>query len=945
MIENMNRAIDYALINKNIDADRGLAPILLVNDIENDESILAELLENLEICQTFVIAVAFVSQAGLAMIKSTLADLAQRGVKGRLITSTYLNFNSPQVFYDLLKIPNLEVRVNSQEGFHIKAYQFNHEGYKTYIVGSSNLTANALKINQEWNLKISSANQGALAENIDKELENLWGKSLPLNEKWIDEYAKSYQPATTSSVDLSSITPNSMQKKALSGLENLRQLDSRRGLLISATGTGKTYLSAFDVAKVRPEKFLFLVHREQILHDAMNTFKRVLGANNQDYGLYSSTRRDKTSKYIFATVQSLSKGDNLYDFAKEEFDYIVIDEAHRAGADSYLKIVDYFQPKFLLGMTATPERTDDFNIFELFDYNIASEIRLQDALESDLLAPFHYYGVSDYELDGKVIDDLTSLGNLTSKDRIDYLLEKLDYYGFSGQRRRGLIFTSSIEEAEKLSQEFNERNIPSASLCAKDSVAQRKKVVRQLETGGLEYIFTRDIFNEGVDIPSVNQVVFLRNTESSIIFIQQLGRGLRKHESKEYLVVIDFIGNYNNNYLIPQALSGEHTSSKDSLRRDLFESDYLPGLSTINFEEIARKRIYESINSAKLDSMKVLREGYFQLKNRLNKIPSLLDFEYFSDLDSYLLATRLDSYPTLVSKFEGFKEPEDIDKIILRFFGRELLAGKSLGEILLLNILLDHSLTKNEFFKLCQDEGVKIDDEIFSTMIKVLDMTFWVSNYAKTYSVPLVSYDSQKQIISLSQDLEYALKNQRFMANFKDYLEVARLKNTRYDNTSSFTKGAKYDKRDVTRFLNFDHQEVDLAIAGYKIRPDKKKMMIFLTMDRQDDFSYSQMQYKNEFLSKNRVSWFSKSRRTMESPEIKTILDYENNGLEIYIFIKKSNASKETSSYFVGQARPLIDSAKICQIPKKDGTSDRAVEIDFEFINQVDEKLYKYLIS
>ena len=333
----------------------------------------------------------------------------------------------------------------------------------------------------------------------------------------------------------------------------------------------------------------------------------------------------------------LSKEETLHQFDPEAFDYILIDEVHKAGAQSYHKVIDYFKPTFFMGMTATPERTDDFNIYELFDYNIAYEIRLQEALEEDMLCPFHYFGVTDLEYDGEVIDDATLLTKLVTEERVNHMIEKIEYYGFSGEKVKGLIFCSRKDEAEKLSIAMNAKGYQTVALTGKHSQEERAREVNRLESGILDYIITVDIFNEGIDIPSVNQVVMLRQTQSSIIFIQQLGRGLRKHESKEFVTIIDFIGNYRNNYLIPIALSGDKSQNKDNIRRHMKDTSYIKGVSTVNFEEIAKKQIFKAINSSNLTEMKKLKEAFVELKNRIGRVPYLYDFVSNHSIDPVVI--------------------------------------------------------------------------------------------------------------------------------------------------------------------------------------------------------------------------------------------------------------------------------------------------------------------
>ena len=372
----------------------------------------------------------------------------------------------------------------------------------------------------------------------------------------------------------------------------------------------------------------------------------------KNLGFLSGTNKQTNAKYLFATIQTISKEETLSQFDREAFDYILIDEVHKAGAKSYHKVIDYFQPQFFMGMTATPERTDDFNIYELFDYNIAYEIRLQEALEEDMLCPFHYFGVTDLEYNGEIIDDATILSKLVTEERVNHMLEKIQYYGFSGETVKGLIFCSRKEEAQKLSVAMNEKGFRTIALTGDDSQEIRAHRVNQLENGELDYILTVDIFNEGIDIPSINQVVMLRQTQSSIIFIQQLGRGLRKHNSKDFVTIIDFIGNYKNNYLIPIALSGDKSQNKDNVRRRTIDTSYIKGVSTVNFEEIAKKQIFKAINNSKLTATKIIKEAYVELKNRIGRVPYLYDFVSNHSIDPVVIVDHYSNYYQFLLKMK-----------------------------------------------------------------------------------------------------------------------------------------------------------------------------------------------------------------------------------------------------------------------------------------------------
>ena len=392
-----------------------------------------------------------------------------------------------------------------------------------------------------------------------------------------------------------------MQIAALNALKSIRNENKNKALLISATGTGKTYLSAFDVKAFNPKRMLFVVHRENIAQNAMMSFQKII--NNHSFGIFTGNKKETDADYIFSTIQTIHKQEYRKMFDPDDFDYIIIDEVHRAGANSYQELINYFKPKFMLGMSATPERSDDFDIYQMFDYNIAYEIRLQQAMEYDLLCPFHYYGITDLQVNGVSLEDKSDFNHLTSQSRVDHIIEQINNYGFSGDRVRGLVFCSRKDEAKELSNLFNQRGYKTVALTGEDDENKRRDAMDKLETDDsvdyLDYIFTVDIFNEGIDIPKVNQVIMLRPTESAIVFVQQLGRGLRKDHSKEYVVVIDFIGNYEKNFLIPIALSSNQSYNKDTLRRFVSEGSLLiPGASTINFDRISKKKIFESIDKA-----------------------------------------------------------------------------------------------------------------------------------------------------------------------------------------------------------------------------------------------------------------------------------------------------------------------------------------------------------
>lgn len=659
-MDELNKALRTSFIDKSFPSNKDLRPKLFFNDYKRRMNLAFEITKRLKECDYFEFSVAFISESGLAVLKQILLNLKEKGVKGRIITSTYLGFNAPKMFKQLLSFTNIEVRIFEQEhcGFHPKGFIFHTGDHRDIIVGSSNLTQTALESNQEWDLFFTSHENGELASQVSNEFDIQWELSTPLTNEWIESYKETYvKPVRPTSVQsLKTIKPNKMQEEALKSLKNLRDNNNDKALLISATGTGKTFLSAFDVRRFKPKRLLFVVHRRNIAEAALRSFKYLIP--NVSMGIFSGNTKETDSDFIFSTVQTIHKKEYREMFNRDAFDYIIIDEVHRAGAQSYQDIVDYFKPKFLLGMSATPERSDDFDIYEMFDHNIAYEIRLIQAMEYNLLCPFHYYGITDMTIDGIEIDDKSEFNILTSELRVDYIIEKINEYGYSGDRIHGLIFCSRKDECEKLSQLFNMRGYKTIALTGDSSEEMRQKAIDSLESNdenSLDYIFTVDIFNEGIDIPKVNQVVMLRPTESAIVFVQQLGRGLRKNDSKEYVVIIDFIGNYEKNFLIPVALSGQTNYNKDSLRQFVCEGSLItPGASTIQFDQITEKRIYQSIDAANFTQVRLIKDSYKQLKEKLGRIPHLKEFEQYGAIDVQLMFQNksLGCYHTFLSKYE-----------------------------------------------------------------------------------------------------------------------------------------------------------------------------------------------------------------------------------------------------------------------------------------------------
>ncbi|MCQ6268182.1 DEAD/DEAH box helicase [Fictibacillus sp. WQ 8-8] len=955
-IKNLEASLQMGFIDQTYNKFGSYKPKLLVNNTGNNENVLTTLLEELDHCESFVFSVAFITESGLATLKSHFLDLKRRGVKGRILTSTFLNFNQPKVFSELLKISNVDVRLTNLTGFHSKGYIFNNKTHYSLIVGSSNLTAHALKVNYEWNVKLTSHENGELVHHFKNQFEEVWTDAQPLTEDWIASYEEKYTQIIDNRkldqvaefpVDYQNnaleealkIKPNKMQQAALQEIQAVRDAGKNKGLIISATGTGKTYLSAFDVRRFNPRRMLFIVHREQILQKAKSDFQRILGGIDKEFGILSGTTKDIEAKYLFATIQTISKEGILKQFNPEDFDYILIDEVHKAGAKSYNKVIDYFSPIFFMGMTATPERTDDFNIFELFDYNIAYEIRLQEALEEDMLCPFHYFGVTDIELNGEMIDDTTVLAKLITEERVNHMIEKISYYGFSGPKVKGLIFCSRKEEAEKLSMAMNNKGYKTIALTGKDSQEERVKQVNRLEEGILDYIITVDIFNEGIDIPSVNQVVMLRQTQSSIIFIQQLGRGLRKHNSKEFVTIIDFIGNYKNNYLIPIALSGDKSQNKDNIRRNMKDTSYIKGVSTVNFEEIAKKNIFKAINSSNLTDLKKLKDVYGEVKNRIGKVPYLYDFIAQNSIDPVVLATKFSNYQQFLLKVkEGVPKLNEYEDKVLTMLSFEMLNGKRRHEIILLDLLIKQDvILLDNFINHLMNANCTTDKATIESVERIFNLSFFTQTDKKKYGeMPLISY-SKDQLFKFNDKIRESLHcNPHFKKLIIDIIQSAEEKNKEYECNEPLTLYQKYSRRDACKLLNW-HNDESSTMYGYKTK--YQTCPIFVTYHKNEDVQ-SSVAYSEEFVNQEVLQWSTRSNRTMQSEEVKTIINSKEKDIDVHIFVKKDD-DEGRDFYYLGKATP--DKTTVKQTVMKDNKP--VVHMNLVMEQSIDYKIYRYIKS
>lgn len=962
---NFKRSLDTGFVDHNIESEVLYRPKLLVNKKIPKEKVLTTLLQELSFCEEFNISVAFVTTSGIAVLLNTLLELEQKGIKGKVLVSQYLNFTQPEALKKLLNFQNIELKISTKNNSHSKGYIFKTQDYYNIIIGSSNWTASALTTNKEWNLKVSGLYSSEIVNNVLLEFQADFNEAISVTKEYISDYEIIYEKArisksvTQEDNNEEDIAPNTMQSEALQNLEIIRSKQKTKALIISATGTGKTYLAAFDVQSFKPKKLLFVVHRLNIAKKALETFRKLF-KTEKTFGVYSGDKRDLEADFIFATIQTISKKEHLSEFPKDIFDYIIIDETHRSGADSYLRLINHFNPKFLLGMTATPERTDGNDIFSLFDHNIACEIRLNRAMEEDMLSPFHYFGITDLKVNNETLENTQDFSLLSTDERVGQIIKKAKFYGSDNGITRGLVFCSRNEEAKNLSLKFNENGFKTIALSGKNTEDEREKAISLLESDNInekiDYIFTVDIFNEGIDIPKINQILMIRPTDSAIVFVQQLGRGLRKTENKDFLTIVDFIGNHKNSYLIPIALYGDTSYNKDTLRKLISEdSKMIPGSSTINFDEITKEKIFTSIASAKMDNLADLRKDYDLLKFKLGRTPMMMDFIKHASRDPYLYVSKEKSYFNFVNKIEKKTEHGLSNKQskLLELFSREINNGKRITESVLLKALIQNkSITVSEF-KTNIKEIYKIDtsEETITSTISNLNFKFVREKKDKKlisakeiYDLKIASTNDDK--IYLESDFIEILHEDIFKKYLLDSIEFSinsfdkKFKLELWNN--GFILYQKYSRKDVFRILNVAENPVAQNVGGYLVSPDYTHCPIFVNYHKDDDISES-TKYEDEFVNNKEFDWMSKSNRKLSSKDVQSILGSQGN-IRLPLFIKKNN-DEGSEFYFMGNMHPNKNNVEQTEMENDKGKKVSVVKIRFNLEHSVPDNLYNYITT
>ena len=851
-----------------------------------DLSFLDKIKDNFKKCNSFTLSVSFIKKAGLVLFQREIEEALERGARGRIITSTYQNFTDIASLKDFLswqnKYKNFECHIDmncfGDNGFHSKGYLFEYDDSIEVIIGSSNITRFALLKNIEWNISLISKNNIDTYNEALKNFEYLWERTYKLSEDIIKQYTFILDYAIEKwdmdyiNPDTQNIVPNSMQRKALKELIRYRDVGVKRALIISATGSGKTYLAAFDARNFDAKRVLFVVHRETILKDARKTFMNVFGAE-KTCGLYTGNSKDLDCDFVFASSNMLAR--HLSEFDKNEFDYICYDEVHHIVAECGKKILNYFNPEFLLGLTATPERMDNQDIFELFEQNVPFELRLRDAINNDLVVPFHYYGIRDELINYGEEDKNKISKNIAESKNVDFIIKEIERHKKENEKLKAIAFCTSIAHCNLMANEFNMRGYSSVALTGENNTGERIKAFNDLqdETNDLEIICAVDILNEGVDIPAINMVLFLRPTESSTIFLQQLGRGLRKYKNKEYLTVLDFIGNdYGRSVQIALALGtlGKTTYTEKAYLKNLIEADYktlgIPNVE-IHIDELSKKEIISFIDKENFNKKVFLKKDYENFKKYLNidGIPTHMDYlesEISPDLNRFIKSKisskRVVSYYNFL-KYIGeeslpifTKEENDlIDSI------EDLLPIVRADEYLIIRYLLEHN-------EINIDKIIGYNSRVNETTLK---------NAIKFLTDKKILKDNRLSIDNLSNIQKYLedLVNyglNRYEIEFGDFNGEYKL----YSN---------YSKEQTMTSINRKYT-MDIQLKGTYFDTNTKNTYVYVGL-KKDKAKELRTNYKDKFINSKTFQWESENNTTRDNAIGQKIL----NTNKVYLFVRK----------------------------------------------------------
>ena len=837
-----------------------------------------KLKENIDRCTSFCFSVSFIKKPGLKLLAPNLEAALARGVSGRIITSTYQNFtdiDSLLFFYDLQsRYPEQFSCHLDREcfhdfhgnvvGFHSKGYLFEFGDHRELLVGSSNITVYALLKNIEWDVSVIEDNPSGTYDAARAEFDHLWENTLLLSKDLIDEYRmRLYYSIERWDMDYdvanAEVKPNYMQRRALRELNRIRAMGVEKALVVASAGSGKTYMAAFDALNFNPRRLLYVVQEGSILMKSYETFQRVFGAE-KSYGIYNGEYKEADADFVFST--NITMANSLELFEKHTFDYIIIDECHHAVAETYRKIIEYFEPQFLLGITATPERMDGGDVFGLFDQNVPYELRLRDAIVNDLVVPFKYYGIRD-ELIEYGIQETKShkfVEQFSDEAHCEFIYQMIEKHRPEGQKLKALAFCRDVSHAIRMSQAMGEY-YHTQYLTGRNSVGERVRSYKDLQDdfADLEILFTVDILNEGVDIPGVNMVLFLRPTDSQTIFIQQLGRGLRKYEGKQYVTVLDFIGNdYKRSVQIAFALGNlaENFVVEKKLIADLIVDDFKSiGLKDygveIHLDELSKKEILSFIDAENFNRKMYMEQDYKNFKNYIASpsYPRHVDYlnnDFAPDLIKFMQAKtsfggkslKNKSYYTFLMKIGENNLPsfDDRQHSFIDYVSEMLPVVRPYEYLIIQKLLLDvgHSDVSN------------IEEYI---RIQKLDCDHAILSHALYYMLKTDFFEKQNDEILL-KDISLGVEFVEYMQDLLEYgLGKYDVDFFGFDVKNKFQLWRPYRKEQIQQLLLNDPGDI---MKGTKVYDNTG--YAFVTVIKNDKTKES-LKYSDGYIDESVFQW------------------------------------------------------------------------------------------
>lgn len=970
-IQNTDFHFELPLKRKNKDIIGNINE-LIINEKAKFRNFFIYLKQELLNCKKFYFIVSFIRYSGIQLLISTLDKLEKQGIQGEIITSVYLNITDSKALRKLLSYKNIKVKIynNSSESFHTKAYLFEKEKYHSVVIGSSNISQSALYSAEEWNVKLTDSSFFNIYGKSLNQFEKLWhsNEAIELTQDFIDEYEKykksvnvqnTFDYRKTKIEQENEFVPNSMQKRVLQKLKETRINGNKKGLVISATGTGKTYLAAMDIkqffeinsntenklfeindkkSKTSNIKFLFIAHREELLENAINVFSKILKIDKNEFGRIYGGLKEIDKSIIFASIQSLR---NCYnEFKPSFFDYVIVDEFHHSMSDSYLKTLSYFNPKFLLGLTATPKRMDGKDILSLCYYNVVDEIGIKEALEEDLIVPFHYFGVNDYTINydnipyknGKYNEKIL-LENLLLNTRTDYIVEKINKFGFDGDELSAVAFCQNIEHAFFMKEEFSKKGYKSAVITANTSSNERSEILEKFKNKKIEILCVVDILNEGIDIPTINLLLFLRPTMSSTIFIQQIGRGLRKAKNKDFVTIIDFIGNHKKDYLLINYFSSE-VDNKDTLftKKEKIINEIknqfsnIPKSCYVELDRICQNRIIEKIEKINFSSKNILKEMYLDYKAEIGKSED--EFLQIADFDTNIelfqeLCLKMHSFYNAQLQFEDSKifknenEKNPLNTTEIEFL--EYLEKKITLVEPFTFLIIDYLATGKEYIN---------NSDLLNKYKVFFDIK---RNFEKHYLLNRIFEELMEDEI-----LEKTLYGYRFSKKYEKLFsngklnEKSTIKSNKKVNKSNFINRLKqliylglneFKRNDLDEFnenilISYkEYKRVELQIlldskvpkgswrAGYA--NTDKDICLFATIDKTHIFQEN-LKYDNSLFADDIIQWISQPKTSHNSSVGQMFIHHKEKGFKVHIFIRKyafMNGNKTNPFIYLGNAK------------------------------------------